>query len=569
MDFTQKPFRSKDKNILYISDLPPNTIETDLQLFLQKYKESIIRITIINHSNPLYPNKNLHAKVAFKDSETANNARIEMNLRKLKGHAIRLMWDEKDNSIRYNSSTNLFIKNIPFNIQPREVYEYFMKFGDISSCKLIEDIYGNHLGYGYITYYDPESSSNAIKNCDGKSIWNNQIIEVKYFKKKNERMSTLGPQISKIYLTNLPGNFNEKEIIKLCENFGEITSCQISTETIGRIYAIVGFPKIESAEMAQKNLNGKNINGYNLFCEIYRDKKNDNTLLNINNNNNQRNHNSQINDNAYKMCNLYIKNIPYSVNEEMLNKVFSKYGEIKSTKIEMYNLATKIGDEIKAIPTSKGFGYVWFENAESAKKARDELNGKFIPGFESWKNPLIIEYLIPKSQRNFMLNQEFNNNNRVYNINNNNQFGNFNNSQSNYNKFNYNQQNQNINQFGRKDYSDFNNQNSNFSLNNMQNSIPNGQNNKDYSITSEMIDMNYLYNIENIEDKKSYLGEIIFKQIEEHPLAQEHNMTMDTIGKITGMIINIDNINEIIETCQKKELLTSRIYEALELLGQR
>ena len=186
MDFAQKPlFRQRDKNILYISDLPPNTIETDLNLFLQKYKESIIRITIIAaHSNPIYQNKNLHAKVVFKDSENANNARIEMNLRKLKGHAIRLMWDEKDNSIRYNSSTNLFIKNIPFNIQPREVYEYFMKFGDISSCKLMEDIYGNHLGYGYITYYDPESSSNAIKNCDGKSIWNNQIIEVKYFKKK-------------------------------------------------------------------------------------------------------------------------------------------------------------------------------------------------------------------------------------------------------------------------------------------------------------------------------------------------------------------------------------------------
>ena len=45
-----------------------------------------------------------------------------------------------------------------------------MKFGDIPSFKLIEDIYVNHLGYGYITYYDPESSSNAIKNCDGKSI---------------------------------------------------------------------------------------------------------------------------------------------------------------------------------------------------------------------------------------------------------------------------------------------------------------------------------------------------------------------------------------------------------------
>ena len=128
MDFTQKPFRPKDKNILYISDLPPNTIETDLQLFLQKYKESIILINIIYHTNPLNQNQNLHAKVVFKDSESANKARIEMNLRKLKGHAIRLMWDEKDNSIRYNSSTNLFIKNIPFNIQPREVYEYFINF---------------------------------------------------------------------------------------------------------------------------------------------------------------------------------------------------------------------------------------------------------------------------------------------------------------------------------------------------------------------------------------------------------------------------------------------------------
>ena len=82
-----------------------------------------------------------------------------------------------------------------------------MKFGDIPSFKLIEDIYVNHLGYCYITYYYPESSSNAVKNCDGKSIWNNKIIEVKYFKKKNERMSTLGPQISKIYLTNLPREF--------------------------------------------------------------------------------------------------------------------------------------------------------------------------------------------------------------------------------------------------------------------------------------------------------------------------------------------------------------------------
>ena len=578
MDFAQKPlFRQRDKNILYISDLPPNTIETDLNLFLQKYKDDIIRINIIPHFSSLQnQNQNLRAKVVFKDSESANNARIEMNLRKLKGHAIRLMWEEKDNSIRYNNSTNLFIKNIPFNKQPREVYEYFMQFGDIFSCKLIEDINGNHLGYGYITYYEPESAQSAIRNCDGKNIWGS-ILEVKYFKKKNERMSTFGPQVPKIYLTNFPGNYNENEIIQICKNYGEINYCKINTETIGRVYAIVGFSKIESVELAKEKLNGKNISGYNLYCEIYKEHKND-ANANYNLNNFQRNFSSQINDN--KMCNLYIKNIPFTVNDSMLKKVFSKFGEIKSAKIEMYKVVNKIGDEFKEIPTSKGFGYVLFENPESAKNAREELNGKFLPGFESWNHPLTIEYLIPKSQRNFMLSQEYNNNdilnrNINNNINNNrfynginNQFNNCNTPQI-PNRFNYNQQNQNLNQYGRKDYS-YLYQNSNVSNNNnYQNDNNNNQTNNELSVNSEMFNINYFNNIENNEDKKSYLGEIIFKQIEEHPLAQEHNMTMDTIGKITGMIINIDNINEIIETCQNKKLLTSRINEALGLLGQK
>ena len=81
------------------------------------------------------------------------------------------MWEERDNSVRYNSTTNLFIKGISFNVQPREVYEYFIKFGDISSAKIKENQDWNHLGYGYVTYYRPESAESAIKNTNGKMIW--------------------------------------------------------------------------------------------------------------------------------------------------------------------------------------------------------------------------------------------------------------------------------------------------------------------------------------------------------------------------------------------------------------
>ena len=91
-----------------------------------------------------------------------------MNLKKINGHSIRIMWDEKDNSIRYNTKSNLYFKGIPLSIPSRKVYEYFMKFGDISSLKLIEDNNGNHFGYGYITFYNPDDAEKAILETNGK-----------------------------------------------------------------------------------------------------------------------------------------------------------------------------------------------------------------------------------------------------------------------------------------------------------------------------------------------------------------------------------------------------------------
>ena len=83
------------RNILYISNLPYNTNETDIKLFFKNYGNDVSLMGINsrhyneNETNPI------SAKVIFKDPMTANKARIEMNLRKLKGHAVRLMWEER------------------------------------------------------------------------------------------------------------------------------------------------------------------------------------------------------------------------------------------------------------------------------------------------------------------------------------------------------------------------------------------------------------------------------------------------------------------------------------------
>ena len=526
MKFNKMPFSDyrHEKNILYISDLPYNTNETDIKLFFKRYGDNVSLITI---RDPKYHKENdtrpISAKVIFKDYATANKARIEMNLRKLKGHAIRLMWEERDNSVRYNSTTNLFIKGIPFNVQPREVYEYFIKFGDISSAKLKENQDGNHLGYGYVTYYKPESAELAIKNTNGKMMWGGGPLQVDYFKKKNERLSTAGPEVFKLYITNFPGDFTEQNIVELTKEFGAIISCSIKTEKIGRRYALVCYENEEAANRAKASLEGKNVYGYNLFCKIVNDKSYPNpneVKINKNNNNNfrrffQRNKPGFINTNN-NMCNLFIKEIPYMIKEKQFIEIFSQYGKITSAKLETYNLITNIGDQTVSTPTSKGYGYVCYEDQEVAKKVKDELNGKFLPGYEHWKNPLIIEYYLSKSQKEVM-------NNMI--------------------------------------------ENNNFPMNN-NNGMYMPQMNQQYiNNYKNMFDYNKFNSLKNEESKKEYLGEIIYDQVYNSPLITNILEKDKVTAKITGMILGIGNTEEIIRICTDIEALNKNISDSLTLLN--
>ena len=521
---TTMPFHDYryEKNILYISDLPYNTNETDIKLFFKRYGDTVSFIALNQKYHHENDTKSINAKVIFKDYATANQARIEMNLRKLKGHAIRLMWEERDNSIRYNSKTNLFVKGIPFNVQPREVYEYFMKYGDISSAKLKDDSEGNHFGYGYVTYYKPESAENAIKNSNGKVIWGSSPLQVDYFKKKNERLSTSGPEVFKLYITNFPGDFTENNIIELTKEFGAILSCSIKTEKIGRRYALVCYESETAANRAKANLEGKNIFGYNLFCKIVTDKSYPEEMqLNRNKNNNynkrffQRNGPGFLNSNN-NMCNLYIKEIPFTIKEKEFNEMFSKYGRIVSSKLETYNLITNIGGQTVSTPTSKGYGYVCYEDQEVAKKVRDELNGKYLPGYEYWKNPLTIEYFLSKSQKE-MNNMNFNNN------------------------IQYN--NRNI--YMQQAQSQFNDKKKNLFV----------------------FDYNKYNSLNSDKDKKEYLGNILYEQIYNSSLITNMSEKEKVVSKITGMILNIDDIEKIIKISTDNELLTQNVNEALNLLN--
>ena len=93
--------------------------------------------------------------------------------------------------------------------------------------------------------------------------------------------------------------------------------------------------------------------------------------------------------------------------------------------------------------------------------------------------------------------------------------------------------------------------------------------NNNSSVTDEP-DYEKLKSFKTEDEQKDYLGEFLFeflfKKIEQHPVAQSKNLDVDTISRITGMILGIQNINEIFNITINNELIASRIKEALELL---
>ena len=552
----------QDKYILFISELPENTKQSELENFFADYKSDIHMMQIDSNQKiyDYFNSRKPKATIIFKSHEKAAEARDKLNMKKLKGKALNIMWHERDNSIRYNNKANLFVKGISPDAQPRQIYELFAKYGEIISCKICENEDGDLLGYGYINYYDLNSAQNAIENLN-KTKFLDSELEIEHFQRKNERLQA--PQENcTLYIKNIPEKYtNLEELKKLFSKYGKITFSKINKDN-DRYFAIIMYSEAKSANKAKEELNDKKLDEKDelpLYVDSLQKKSERKRMLTtkIMENNNKLNQEN-------KNCNLYIKNLPRELTEEKLKEIFSKIGEVKSVKIDKYILQTKVNGENVDIVDTRGFGYVCYKNEEDAKKAIEEFNEKKLPGFESSHLPVLVSKFMPKNERKQYLNklQEQQNNysqnmpqppypmiyslpprpmpNRFYKNNN-----------YNYRRPQYppHQQQQMVNQAA------LNQQMNNLNLNN----------NNSNSVTDEP-DYEKLKSFKTEDEQKDYLGEFLFKKIEQHPIAQSKNLDVEAISKITGMILGIGNINEIFDITTNPEHISSRIKEALELL---
>lgn len=306
-----------------------------------------------------------YAYVNFQNSADAERALDTMNFDEMKGKPIRIMWSQRDPSLRKSGLGNVFIKNLDKSIDNKAVYDTFSAFGNILSCKVATDVSGQSKGHGFVHFETEESAESAINKVNGMLL-NGKKVFVGRFIPKFERDKDIGEKarrFNNVFVKNFGEDLDDESMYNMFAKFGKITSHKVAKDGDGksRGYGFVAFESTDDAEAAVNEMNEKEVGGRNLFVGRAQKKNERQAQLKkyFEQMKAERMH-------KYQGINLYVKNLDDSIDDEALRKEFAQHGTITSAKVMVED------------GRSKGFGFVCFSSPEEATKAVTEMNGKLL-----------------------------------------------------------------------------------------------------------------------------------------------------------------------------------------------
>ncbi|XP_023267875.1 polyadenylate-binding protein 1 isoform X2 [Seriola lalandi dorsalis] len=337
-----------------------------------------------------------YAYVNFQQPADAERALDTMNFDVIKGRPVRIMWSQRDPSLRKSGVGNIFIKNLDKSIDNKALYDTFSAFGNILSCKVVCDENGSK-GYGFVHFETQEAAERAIEKMNGMLL-NDRKVFVGRFKSRKEREAELGArakEFTNVYIKNFGEDMDDEKLRELFSKYGQsdlsclgnAMSIRVMTDDNGksRGFGFVSFERHEDAQKAVDEMNGKELNGKLIYVGRAQKKVERQTEL-------KRKFEQMKQDRMtrYQGVNLYVKNLDDGIDDERLRKEFSPFGTITSAKVMMEG------------GRSKGFGFVCFSSPEEATKAVTEMNGRIVA-----TKPLYVALAQRKEERQAHLTNQY------------------------------------------------------------------------------------------------------------------------------------------------------------------
>ncbi|KAJ7540566.1 hypothetical protein O6H91_10G022100 [Diphasiastrum complanatum] len=259
---------------LYVGDLDPDVTEAQLyELFSQMGPVASIRVCrdALSRRSLGYAYVNYNVAV---DENAAVHAMDALNYAPVNGKPIRIMWSHRDPSARKSGVGNVFIKNLDESIDNKALYDTFIAFGNILSCKVaMQD--GKSKGYGFVHFDTDEAANLAIEKVNGMLLEGKKVYVGKFLR-KSER-SENGADDAKKAVDAMNGS-------------------QLGSKTV---YVGRAQKKAEREQILKRQFEEKRLERLQ----------------------------------KYQGVNLYVKNLDDAVDDDLLRKEFSAFGTITSAKV--------------------------------------------------------------------------------------------------------------------------------------------------------------------------------------------------------------------------------------------
>jgi len=258
---------------LYVGDLDPDVTEAQLyDRFSQAGQVLSIRVC----RDQITKQSLGYAYVNFHQPADAERALDTMNFDLMGERPMRIMWSQRDPALRKSGVGNVFIKNLDKSIDNKALYDTFSTFGNILSCKIMTDEHSNSRGYGFVHFETNEAAEQAIKNVNNMLLNDKKVYVGRFMTKSQraEAYGSANKRFTNVFVKNFGDSMDDVKLREMFDKYGEITSAVVAKGDDGKSkgHGFINFKDAGSAEHAVREMHDSDYNGKKLFVGRFQKK---------------------------------------------------------------------------------------------------------------------------------------------------------------------------------------------------------------------------------------------------------------------------------------------------------